>query len=242
MVYEPPVYPTTIPTTDDLPDRVDDVDWLYAARFNELKKELRAVLAELGTLPKGAYATVKARLDAGISLDSPVFTTKITTPIIDLTGGQIAFPASQDASADPNTMDDYEEGVFGSADADGILAAGVGTITCDTYYSCKYIKSGVKVHVQGLAVVSAVDGQSGSVRIPLPFAVDTTAYSGRSYGTIHTYKVDYTGSYLVLQANQNSSVAQIQQNIDDGAANILDAAGISVGDQIGFQLNYMATE
>lgn len=63
MTYVPPVYPTTIPTIADLPDRVDDVDWLEAARYNELKKELRACLTELGTNPKGSYATVKARLD-----------------------------------------------------------------------------------------------------------------------------------------------------------------------------------
>jgi len=62
MTYVPPVYPTTIPTVGDLPDRVDDVDWLYAARYNELKKELRAALTELGTTPKGASANVAARL------------------------------------------------------------------------------------------------------------------------------------------------------------------------------------
>ena len=63
MTYVPPLYPTTIPSITDLPNRVDDVDWLEAARYNELKKELRAVQTELGTLPKGTYATVKARLD-----------------------------------------------------------------------------------------------------------------------------------------------------------------------------------
>lgn len=62
MPYSPPVYPTAIPTLTDLPDRVDGVDWVDAARYNELKKELRAALAELGTLPKGASADVKTRL------------------------------------------------------------------------------------------------------------------------------------------------------------------------------------
>lgn len=63
MPYEPPKYPGAIPTAEDLPDRDDDVDWLYAARYNELKKELRAALIELGTDPAGTFATVKARLD-----------------------------------------------------------------------------------------------------------------------------------------------------------------------------------
>ena len=64
MVYVPPVYPTTIPTLTDLPDRSDDTDWVTADRYNEIKKELRAALAELGTLPKAGYADVDARLDA----------------------------------------------------------------------------------------------------------------------------------------------------------------------------------
>jgi len=68
MAYSPPVYPATIPSTGgadpNLPDRVDDVDWLYAARYNELKKELIAIMGELGTLPKGDSSDVKTRLDA----------------------------------------------------------------------------------------------------------------------------------------------------------------------------------
>lgn len=68
MVYTPPVYPTSIPlqtgTAADLPDRIDDLDWLYAARYNELKKELCAIMTELGTLPKGSFSDVKTRLAA----------------------------------------------------------------------------------------------------------------------------------------------------------------------------------
>lgn len=64
MSYIPPEYPSTIPGTDDLPDRTDDIDWLEAARYNELKKEILAIMNELGVLPKGAHASVRARLDS----------------------------------------------------------------------------------------------------------------------------------------------------------------------------------
>lgn len=64
MPYVPPKYPAEIPDTTDLPDYTDDVSWVTAKVFNDLKKELRAALIELGVLPKGAYATVRARLDA----------------------------------------------------------------------------------------------------------------------------------------------------------------------------------
>jgi hypothetical protein len=40
------------------------------------------------------------------------FTGQATIPTINLTGGQITFPATQSASADANTLDDYEEGTF----------------------------------------------------------------------------------------------------------------------------------
>ena len=63
MSYTAPVYPTTVPSLTDLPNVVDDVDWITAAGFNNLKKEVRAICAELGTLPKGTYANVRARLD-----------------------------------------------------------------------------------------------------------------------------------------------------------------------------------
>jgi len=46
----------------------------------------------------------------------------------DLSGGQLKFPATQSASADPNTLDDYEEGTFTPV-IFGTTTAGVGTYT-----------------------------------------------------------------------------------------------------------------
>ena len=43
---------------------------------------------------------------------TPTFTGDATIPTINLTGGQIKFPATQNASSDPNTFDDYEEGTW----------------------------------------------------------------------------------------------------------------------------------
>ena len=38
---------------------------------------------------------------------------RITTAgVVELTSGQLKFPATQSASADANTLDDYEEGSF----------------------------------------------------------------------------------------------------------------------------------
>lgn len=58
----------------------------------------------------GVTSALQTQLGAKAPVASPSFSTKITVPIIDLAGGQIAFPAAQAASANANTFDDYEEG------------------------------------------------------------------------------------------------------------------------------------
>ncbi len=57
------LYPTAIPNTTEYPDRSDDVHWIYAARYNEIKNELIAIAKELGISPSGAQETVVARLN-----------------------------------------------------------------------------------------------------------------------------------------------------------------------------------
>ena len=46
------------------------------------------------------------------TIATPTITGQATIPTINLTGGQITFPATQNPSADANTLDDYEEGTF----------------------------------------------------------------------------------------------------------------------------------
>jgi len=58
-----PYYPTAIPNTTNYPDRSDDVDWIYAVRYNEVKNELIAICAELGISPSGDSETVVVRLN-----------------------------------------------------------------------------------------------------------------------------------------------------------------------------------
>lgn len=63
MAYTPPVYPTTIPTEDELKLIYDDIDMYWSKYHNNYNKEIRAIMTELGLLPKGIYASVRARLD-----------------------------------------------------------------------------------------------------------------------------------------------------------------------------------
>jgi len=63
MAYDPPIYPTSIPTQDEFTIIFDDLDMYWARYHNQYNKEIRAIMAELGLLPKGAYVSVRARLD-----------------------------------------------------------------------------------------------------------------------------------------------------------------------------------
>ena len=64
MAYEPPLYPTSVPTESDFTIIFDDIDMYWAKYHNQYNKEIRATMNELGLLPKGAFASVRARLDS----------------------------------------------------------------------------------------------------------------------------------------------------------------------------------
>ena len=49
---------------------------------------------------------------APVRAGAPTLTGQATIPTVNLTGGQIAFPATAVPSADANTLDDYEEGTW----------------------------------------------------------------------------------------------------------------------------------
>jgi hypothetical protein len=61
---------------------------------------------------------------------------RITTAgVVELTSGQLKFPAAQNASSDPNTLDDYEEGTFSATWWSGQNGTGtnLGTSTGSLY-------------------------------------------------------------------------------------------------------------
>ena len=68
--------------------------------------------------------------------------------VVELASGQLKFPASQNASSDANTLDDYEEGTFtvtNAGDASGTFSAQTG----------EYVKIGSMVHVRICVTVNA---------------------------------------------------------------------------------------
>lgn len=108
---------------------------------------------------------------------SPTFTGTVT-----LSGGQIAFPATQNSSADANTLDDYEEGTFTPVILP--LAGTVNTVSG----SGRYTKIGDRVlgRVQ-ITMTDAGTGSSGlQFSVPFGFTSDGGANSSTCYGREYT--------------------------------------------------------
>lgn len=84
-------------------------------------------------------------------------------------GTGIAFPATQSASSDANTLDDYEKGTW----TVGLTAGTSGTITTNTQTGT-YTKVGRQVTVNGFITVASVSSPVGLLRMTgLPFACGT---------------------------------------------------------------------
>jgi hypothetical protein len=99
-----------------------------------------------------------------------------TAGVVELTSGQLKFPASQSASSDANTLDDYEEGTWTP-----VFSAG-GITGSNLSYSGTYTKIGRVVTIifqvtstsdSNNVVISSYAGFSG-----LPFSVASTGGSG----------------------------------------------------------------
>jgi hypothetical protein len=93
--------------------------------------------------------------------------TLANTPL-QLTGGQIQFPATQIASADGNCLDDYEEGTFTAT----MSTSSSGSVTIDTSFRTGwYTKIGRQVSILGQFKVASVSSPAGELYINgLPFS------------------------------------------------------------------------
>jgi len=148
------------------------------------------------------------QFSSGFTMQSPTLTTptitgQATIPTINLTGGQIAFPAAQNASSDANTLDDYEEGTWSP------IIGGDGGQSGQSYgiRNGTYVKVGKIVVASFDATLSAKGTLSGTyVQIKgLPFTIQTTQIqSGCSL-----YFVNLTTNWITLglQTLENSTSA-----------------------------------
>lgn len=122
---------------------------------------------------KYLYELLTATVTGALLASPTVSGTATFTGLISATGGQIKFPNTQNASADANTLDDYEEGTFTPGLTFGGAAVGMtGT------FSGHYIKKGQDVSIWVQITLTAKGSSAGNAVISaIPFtSVSNTAH------------------------------------------------------------------
>jgi hypothetical protein len=176
-------------------------------------------------------------LNAPLSLTSPTiatptFTGQATIPTINLTGGQITFPATQSASSDANTLDDYEEGTFTPTFANGTF-----TYTRQQGY---YTKIGRLVTVNFVIIWSAKSGTGGINLAGFPFtSISTVGY--RATGSVgYTSGIGFSaGTQIVWTMSESYTSADLAIVISGSATTFAQVANMSAGGEVQGTISYI---
>lgn len=161
--------------------------------------------------------------DAGLVYNKT--TDALTTGSLVATLGQIVFPATQNASANANTLDDYEEGTWAATFTMGTS----GTVTVDTGFDTGlYTKIGRQVTVTGYFTFSSVSSPLGTLIIGgLPFTLSNP--TERAGWAVPALYFNGMGSGVAQVIGQFSSGTSMP--ISKFAAGA--AAGFASGDLVG---------
>ena len=148
----------------------------------------------------------------------------------------ITFPATQSASSDANTLDDYEEGTWTAT-----LLCTSGTITVNAGNNTGlYTKIGRTVNISGYIDVSSVSSPSGRLRLNgIPFIpVSDGAPVGICYLTTTNA---FTGVPWCLGEVSNTHI-YIDRNAGTGADPAVDlASAMKAGSEVYFNFTYTTT-
>jgi hypothetical protein len=198
----------------------------YATRFQEDSGAYIWNTSPNNTSGAGAGITFTAAmtLDASGGLKT-LNTIGVGNATPSTSGAGITFPATQSASSNANTLDDYEEGTWTPT-----LQQTSGTITLNSPNLCAYTKIGRLVTVNGIVDVASVSSPVGtSVAFTnLPFTSGATA-TQRSAGTAVGINMTsgVVSTTLVIVSSATSFIAQI------------DASLFQTASQVYFQLSYI---
>ncbi len=117
-------------------------------------------------LADGRVVTM-SEIDVGAILtDSELSTQAVTLSTLVLSGGQLAFPAAQNASTNANTLDDYEEGTW---------TPNVGGTATYTTQAGTYTKIGRVIFFNGQLIINVIGTGSTSTIEGLPFTAAARA-------------------------------------------------------------------
>lgn len=165
------------------------------------------VLTSSGTAPQW---TANTGTGSVVRASSPSFTTTIGVggATANASGSGVSFPASQSASTDPNTLDDYEEGDWTPADASG---AG---LSFTTSYS-KYTKIGNICTLSGTITWPATASTATVLISGIPFTVAAlaagTTLPWTDAGVVFTVFA-YSSFGLFLRTTSNVDMTNVQMS------------------------------
>jgi len=152
-----------------------------------------------GDLVQGTGADTAAKLTKGTAL-ALLKMNSAGTAIEWGTAGQIAFPATAVPSADPNTLDDYEEGTWTPA----IVLATPGN-SATTVYGAIYTKIGNIVHIETTVRMTKGTGTGNITMSGLPFTAYTDAESCGMPVNLVPYGIGTATEYPVSYLSRNST-------------------------------------
>jgi hypothetical protein len=145
------------------------------------------------------------------------------------TGTGITFPATQSASSDANTLDDYEEGTWTVT----LTPSTSGTITLNSSVNeGAYTKVGRVVTVTAQVTVSSVSSPSGGyVSFSLPFSIpDLTDNAARPY---------FAGIFQQGNSPFNTSINRVIGIENTSSVRFyIDSSTIASGDELGIAFSY----
>lgn len=127
---------------------------------------------------------------------------------VGLPRGRLSFPATQNASSNANTIDDFEEG-----QTTPTITSGTGTITTVSS-SLDYVKVGKLVSVTFSITMTTNNTGASYLKMPLPFTAESLRYGGGGFNTTAGYGINigpfdttmaaiykYDGTYPIANGN-----------------------------------------
>lgn len=194
--------------------------------------DLAAALALKEALANKDAANGYAGLGAGAKLPDGTLSTNVplingtnaftgansfATNAVDLIVGQLKFPATQNASANANTLDDYEEGTWTPTDASG--AGLVFAFTSGTYIKCGGF---VMAHFQVVypATASGLAAAIGGLPFTVKNAGNTAMAVGFNAGGLAGFKAFALGNSTQVTPTVDATGAGVT-NLQLTGANII---------------------
>ena len=151
-------------------------------------------------------------------------------------GTGITFPATQSASSDVNTLDDYEEGSWTPV----LNFGGVAGVSVYAQQNGTYTRIGNVVNVRCYISISTKSAATGAAILAgLPFPTKSVSAQYHS-GTVYMSNGSITGAPMCYLDAGASSVNLGQTNGSTGYVNIANSSFVNGGDFI-FQASYFTT-